>query len=227
MKKTRASLLVCLLLLSVPVCRGGIPWPPLDGHSTPGIPRRGGHGVPPLQDLAQRQRRTDGQQQAPATRPSPSPTPASVQQPSPEPAVITPKIAPAATLQELQSRLSEILAKPELASAMVGVKVVSLEDARRANGMPRRADRADLEDLAWRTVRFAARRTARQARPYGLRLHAAGRPVGKIGSPPYAILTGEPTELLLFVSGRRDAAQVTIEGDAEAIAALEAQASGL
>jgi len=51
--------------------------------------------------------------------------------------------------------------------------------------------------------------------------------VGKIGSPPYAILTGEPTELLLFVSGRRDAAQVTIEGDAEAIAALEAQASGL
>ena len=86
--------------------------------------------MPPLQDLAQRQRRTDGQQQAPATRPSPSPTPASVQQPSPEPAVVTPKIAPAATLQELQTRISEILAKPELASAMVGVKVVSLDTGR-------------------------------------------------------------------------------------------------
>ena len=41
--------------------------------------------------------------------------------------------APAAspkTLAELQTRISEILAKPELASAMVGVKVVSLDNGR-------------------------------------------------------------------------------------------------
>src|SRR5215211_3881739 len=34
------------------------------------------------------------------------------------------------TLAELQTRISEIVAKPELASAMVGVKVVSLDNGR-------------------------------------------------------------------------------------------------
>jgi serine-type D-Ala-D-Ala carboxypeptidase/endopeptidase (penicillin-binding protein 4) len=37
---------------------------------------------------------------------------------------------PAKTLPELQTRISEILAKPELASAMVGVKIVSLDTGR-------------------------------------------------------------------------------------------------
>ena len=104
MKETRAHSIVYLVLLSVllsgTISRGSTAWPPL------------------------------GQQQAPATRPSPSPTPASVPQASPEPPVVTPKITPAATLQELQTKISEILAKPELASAMVGVKVVSLDTGR-------------------------------------------------------------------------------------------------
>ena len=38
--------------------------------------------------------------------------------------------APARTLEELKARISEILAKPELEPAMVGVKVVSLETGR-------------------------------------------------------------------------------------------------
>ena len=48
-------------------------------------------------------------------------------QPSPTPRVT---VAPAKTLQELQTRISEILAKPELSSAMVGLKVVSLDTGR-------------------------------------------------------------------------------------------------
>src|SRR6202008_758545 len=56
--------------------------------------------------------------QAPA---SPSPSP------SPVPVVAT---APARALPELQARISAILAKPELSSAMVGVKVVSLDTGR-------------------------------------------------------------------------------------------------
>ena len=70
---------------------------------------------------AQRERRTEAQQQAPAPSPSPSPFA------SPEPAQ---KITPAANLSELQAKISEILAKPELSSAMVGVKVVSLDNGR-------------------------------------------------------------------------------------------------
>ena len=34
------------------------------------------------------------------------------------------------TLPELRSRISEVLAKPELSSAMVGIKVVSLDNGR-------------------------------------------------------------------------------------------------
>ena len=46
------------------------------------------------------------------------------QEPKPVPA------PPAKTVSELQTRISEILAKPELASAMIGVKVVSLDTGR-------------------------------------------------------------------------------------------------
>jgi D-alanyl-D-alanine carboxypeptidase/D-alanyl-D-alanine-endopeptidase (penicillin-binding protein 4) len=42
----------------------------------------------------------------------------------------TPAPAPPKTLAELQTRISEILAKPELAPAMVGIKVVSLDTNR-------------------------------------------------------------------------------------------------
>ena len=41
-----------------------------------------------------------------------------------------PKVTPATTLPELQAKISEILAKPELESAIVGVKVVSLDNGR-------------------------------------------------------------------------------------------------
>ena len=53
MKKTRLSLAIYLLLVSVfltPVCRGGPLWPPVDGAT---IPAAGGHRGPPLQLLQQ------------------------------------------------------------------------------------------------------------------------------------------------------------------------------
>ncbi|HEU4932642.1 MAG TPA: D-alanyl-D-alanine carboxypeptidase/D-alanyl-D-alanine-endopeptidase, partial [Pyrinomonadaceae bacterium] len=56
-----------------------------------------------------------------AAQPSPSPSP------SPAPRIA---ITPARTLPELQTKISEILARPELSSAMVGVKVVSLDTGR-------------------------------------------------------------------------------------------------
>lgn len=106
MKQTRLVLAIYLLLLSVFLT-----------------------GLP-AQSLAQRERRTDAQQQAPAQQPSPSPSPVEIPQASPEPAVPAPKVTPATTLPELQTKISEILAKPELSSAMVGVKVVSLDNGR-------------------------------------------------------------------------------------------------
>ena len=81
----------------------------------------------PLTAVAQRERRTEAQQQAPVAQPSPSPSPLASPSPSPSPAI---KITPAQTLPELQAKISEILARPELASAMVGIKVESLDNGR-------------------------------------------------------------------------------------------------
>jgi serine-type D-Ala-D-Ala carboxypeptidase/endopeptidase (penicillin-binding protein 4) len=103
MKKSRASRLAYLLLISVLLT---------------GLPAG---------TYAQREYRPDGRQQAPVAQPSPSPGPVA---PQPSPAVTQPKVAPAGTLTDLQTRISEILAKPELAPAMVGLKVVSLDTGR-------------------------------------------------------------------------------------------------
>src|SRR5215213_10006800 len=84
----------------------------------------------PLSAFAQRERRTELQQQAPVPQPSPSPSPYALPQASPSPSPAPLKVAAARTLPELQSKISEILAKPELASAMVGLKVVSLDTGR-------------------------------------------------------------------------------------------------
>ena len=72
---------------------------------------------------AQRER----QVQTPAaqqTTASPSPTPVASPQPSQTPSL---KAEPTRSLAELRSRISDILAKPDLSSAMVGIKVTSLD----------------------------------------------------------------------------------------------------
>jgi len=88
----------------------------------------------------QRERRvaTPGKTATPTPAPSPVPTvtptaiPAGIPQASPQatpaPSVVAPKTATTTrTLVELQARISEVLRKPELAPAMVGIKVSSLE----------------------------------------------------------------------------------------------------
>jgi D-alanyl-D-alanine carboxypeptidase/D-alanyl-D-alanine-endopeptidase (penicillin-binding protein 4) len=88
-------------------------------------------GITPVS--AQRERRTDAPQK-PATLPvvqaSPSPTPPTpTPEASPTPAVVIAS-TPTASLVELQSRITQILQKPELAPALVGVKVVSVDSGK-------------------------------------------------------------------------------------------------
>jgi D-alanyl-D-alanine carboxypeptidase len=75
---------------------------------------------------------TSGQKPAVAQpSPSPGPIPAPTAEPSPSASAVQPKVSqPTTTLTELQSRIAEILAKPELSSAMIGVKVASLDTGR-------------------------------------------------------------------------------------------------
>jgi uncharacterized protein (TIGR03085 family) len=116
---------------------------------------------------------------------------------------------------------------PRIRTLLNGVEYfIHHEDVRRANGRSRRTDRPDLERLAWRMTGFAGRRTARQIRPHGLELRRPGGEPRHLGSGGGAVLEGEPTELLLYLSGRRDAADVSLHGNVDAVAAVHDARSG-
>lgn len=94
------------------------------------------------------------------------------------------------------------------------------EDVRRADGRGPRTGIDDLEHLAWRTSGFLGRRLARRLRPFGLDLVRPDGTHRRFGAVPRATLTGPATELLLFLSGRRSAAEVTVAGSDAALTAI-------
>jgi uncharacterized protein (TIGR03085 family) len=110
---------------------------------------------------------------------------------------------------------------PRVRTLMNGVEYfIHHEDVRRANGLGRRTDRPDLERIAWRLTGFSGRGLARKIRPHGLELRRPGGEPRHFGPAGGAVLSGEPTELLLYLSGRRDAAVVALDGDDAAVTAL-------
>ena len=112
---------------------------------------------------------------------------------------------------------------PGVRAVMNGLEYfIHHEDVRRANGLGRRTDRPDLETVAWRMTGYTGRRAARQIRPHGLELRRPDGRSRRFGKSADAVLGGEPTELLLYLSGRGDAAEVSLDGDADAVAALQA-----
>jgi uncharacterized protein (TIGR03085 family) len=89
--------------------------------------------------------------------------------------------------------------------------VIHHEDVRRARPgwTPRKLSRADQDQL-WRAVVIVARRAAR-GRTLVLRRADVPRVEKRLGSgEAVKTVTGEPLELLLWVSGRKDVARVAI-----------------
>jgi uncharacterized protein (TIGR03085 family) len=102
------------------------------------------------------------------------------------------------------------------------------EDVRRANGQGPRTDRSDLDAAAWATVRRTGPLFLRRVKGAGVELAAPG--FGEVParrSGPRARVTGGPQELVLFLHGRRGAAQVDITGPDEALSALAAADLGI
>lgn len=94
------------------------------------------------------------------------------------------------------------------------------EDVRRAQeGWEPRVLAPDVQAALWRTL-GSARLLLRSA-PAGVRLVSPGfgERVAKSGEPPL-VVTGEPSELVLFCFGRQQHADVTIDGDPAAAAQL-------
>lgn len=101
------------------------------------------------------------------------------------------------------------------------------EDVRRANGRGRRDDIADVENAMWAVLKRGARFSVRKV-AVGVELARPGGDVvvGRTGTP-MARMVGEPGEIVLFLTGRKEAAQVTFEGDPAAIEALRAAQLGV
>jgi uncharacterized protein (TIGR03085 family) len=95
------------------------------------------------------------------------------------------------------------------------------EDVRRANGREPRPPMADLEALSWRMTGFTARRIARKIRPHGLELVRPGGERRRYGTGDGVTITGPATEIGLYLSGRRSAARVILDGAPDAVAAIE------
>jgi hypothetical protein len=86
-----------------------------------------------------------------------------------------------------------------------------------------------LDDARWHNVAFAPWRLARRLRVVGLELEWAGttRTVRARRGTPVARLAGLPGELLLFLFGRRPAAEVEVRCSVEAVAAIARTRFGL
>jgi uncharacterized protein (TIGR03085 family) len=116
-----------------------------------------------------------------------------------------------------------------LAAANVNENFVHHEDVRRANGEGRRTDLdPEIDVILWRMLGFGARIARRKLKGAALTLRTPDgreRVVSEHG--PSVTLVGEPSELALFMSGRKEAAEVTHDGDATAFAIVLATNLGV
>jgi hypothetical protein len=101
------------------------------------------------------------------------------------------------------------------------------EDVRRANGQPPRPADAELDDILWQSLRMSTLIAKRRLHDVGLTLRTPdGRERVVKNAQPVVTLLGAPGELVLFMSGRKEAALVTHEGPPEAHAVVLAAKFG-
>jgi uncharacterized protein (TIGR03085 family) len=102
------------------------------------------------------------------------------------------------------------------------------EDVRRANGHgPRPAD-PPLDDLLWDGTRLGARMVGRRLHGAGLVLRTPdGRERVSRDREPRVTATGAPGEIVLFLAGRKEAAEVSLDGEPEAVALVLATRFGV
>jgi uncharacterized protein (TIGR03085 family) len=96
------------------------------------------------------------------------------------------------------------------------------EDVRRANRHGPRSLTPAMDAALWRNVRRGSHYLSRRLEACGLEIEWAGTDQRVTVRPgePTARLSGAPGELLLYVFGRQDAAQVEVSGPPEAVAAV-------
>jgi len=115
-----------------------------------------------------------------------------------------------------------------LATANVNENFVHHEDIRRPAGEGPRVLDANMEAILWRLLGFGARLARRKLKGAALTLRTTDGMECKVSSDgPAVTVTGAVGELTLFMAGRKEAAEVTHEGDHEAVAIVLAADFGV
>lgn len=106
--------------------------------------------------------------------------------------------------------------------------VIHHEDVRRANGRPPRTDRPDLEDAVWKVLAGSSKLATRKL-AVGLALERSDTRERRVvrDRTPQVVLAGRPVELALYLTGRKDHADVELLGPDEAVATVRSAPFGL
>jgi uncharacterized protein (TIGR03085 family) len=115
-----------------------------------------------------------------------------------------------------------------LAAANVNENYVHHEDVRRANGEGPRVIDDEMDAILWRMLGFGARLSKKAVRGAALTLRTPDgrdRVVSTDGIP--VVMNGPPGELALYMSGRKEAADVTLEGEPTGVAIVHAAPFGV
>jgi uncharacterized protein (TIGR03085 family) len=115
-----------------------------------------------------------------------------------------------------------------LATANVNENFIHHEDVRRPAGETPRALDPEMDQILWKMLGLGARMSRKALKGAALTLRTPDgreRTVTTQGAP--VVMTGEPGELTLFMSGRKDAAVVTHVGSDEAVGILLAANFGV
>jgi uncharacterized protein (TIGR03085 family) len=118
--------------------------------------------------------------------------------------------------------------KGPLASANVNENFVHHEDVRRASGEGPRVLDDEMDAILWRMLGFGARLSKKAVKGAALTLRTPDgreRVVANEGAP--VTLTGPTGELMLYMSGRKGAADVVLDGDPVGIAIVGAAGFGV
>ena len=115
-----------------------------------------------------------------------------------------------------------------LALANVNENFIHHEDVRRASGEGPRLLDDEMDAALWRMLGFGARMSKKAVRGAALTLRTPdgrARVVSTGGGK--VTMTGAPGELTLYMSGRKEAADVALDGDPVAVAIVHAASFGV
>jgi uncharacterized protein (TIGR03085 family) len=115
-----------------------------------------------------------------------------------------------------------------LASANVNENFVHHEDVRRAAGEGPREIDTEMDAILWKMLGFGARMSKKAVKGAALTLRTPdGRERVVSADGPAVTLTGAAGELALYMSGRKEAAVVDLDGDPVAVAIVHAASFGV